>query len=64
MDNYISVDELEERAHPEVPSPASNNVHKSGKGVKTDEYPKGPWEPVQLDNGKWACNHKCKDKVK
>ena len=20
------------------------------------------WNPVQLENGKWACNHKCKDK--
>ena len=20
------------------------------------------WHPVQLENGKWACNHKCKDK--
>lgn len=20
------------------------------------------WAPVQLENGKWACNHKCKDK--
>lgn len=22
------------------------------------------WEPTQLGNGKWACNHKCKDKTK
>ena len=21
------------------------------------------WNPMQLDNGKWACNHKCKDKT-
>lgn len=21
------------------------------------------WNPPQLDNGKWACNHKCKDKT-
>lgn len=20
------------------------------------------WVPTQLENGKWACNHKCKDK--
>ena len=25
----------------------------------TDE---ASWNPMQLDNGKWACNHKCKDK--
>ncbi|KAL8655597.1 MAG: hypothetical protein Q9226_002980 [Calogaya cf. arnoldii] len=22
----------------------------------------GEWVPTQLENGKWACNHKCKDK--
>ncbi|MCJ1225906.1 Sec63 [Toensbergia leucococca] len=22
------------------------------------------WEPTQLENGKWACNHKCKDKLR
>lgn len=22
-----------------------------------------PWNPERLDNGKWACNHKCKDKT-
>ncbi|KAI4195106.1 MAG: hypothetical protein LQ346_003530 [Caloplaca aetnensis] len=21
------------------------------------------WAPIQLENGKWACNHKCKDKT-
>ena len=21
------------------------------------------WNPERLDNGKWACNHKCKDKT-
>lgn len=23
----------------------------------------GSWNPKQLENGKWACNHKCKDKT-
>ena len=22
-----------------------------------------PWSPTQLLNGKWACNHKCKNKT-
>ena len=21
------------------------------------------WNPERLENGKWACNHKCKDKT-
>lgn len=21
------------------------------------------WKPQRLENGKWACNHKCKDKA-
>ena len=21
------------------------------------------WNPKRLENGKWACNHKCKDKT-
>lgn len=25
--------------------------------------PAGPQEPKQLENGKWACNHNCKDKT-
>ena len=24
---------------------------------------KTAWNPEKLENGKWACNHKCKDKT-
>ncbi|KAL8807605.1 MAG: hypothetical protein Q9182_000589 [Xanthomendoza sp. 2 TL-2023] len=27
-----------------------------------DEAESHQWTPTQLENGKWACNHKCKDK--
>ncbi|KAL8679514.1 MAG: hypothetical protein Q9224_007027, partial [Gallowayella concinna] len=27
-----------------------------------DETESQQWAPTQLENGKWACNHKCKDK--
>jgi ATP-dependent DNA helicase HFM1/MER3 len=43
----------------------SKNIKAKGKGVakpseKVDEEDDN--EPTQLENGKWACNHKCKDK--
>ena len=43
----------------------SKNNKAKGKGVaksseKVDEEDDN--EPTQLENGKWACNHKCKDK--
>lgn len=32
-------------------------------GVSTKADVSVDWEPRRLDNGKWACNHKCKDKT-
>lgn len=32
----------------------------------TKQYPQAEqtaWAPAKFDNGKWACNHKCKDKT-
>ncbi len=31
----------------------------SGNSTKIGQ---GAWAPEKLENGKWACNHKCKDK--
>lgn len=28
-----------------------------------DEIDAGEWVPKKLENGKWACNHRCKDKT-
>ena len=44
-------------------------VEKGGKKPKqakaaTDAQPIERAEPRQLENGKWACNHNCKDKEK
>ncbi|KAL8917100.1 MAG: hypothetical protein Q9208_008139 [Pyrenodesmia sp. 3 TL-2023] len=32
-------------------------------GKTGDAAPGQEWAPKQLENGKWACNHKCKDKT-
>ena len=34
---------------------------KQGKLKATGTEPNA-WNPERLDNGKWACNHRCKDK--
>ena len=36
----------------------SKNTVNSGRNVEAME-----WQPTRLANGKWSCNHKCKDKV-
>ena len=38
----------------------ADDSHASGKG-DIDEITM--WNPQRLMNGKWACNHKCKDKT-
>ncbi len=40
---------------------SSNKRTGSSKKQRTDD---GRGESLQLKNGKWACNHKCKDKIK
>lgn len=49
----------------QVIPPASRGKGKA-KQQKPDEIATAPtedWQPRQLDNGKWACNHQCKDKT-
>ena len=50
------------------PSPARaaqkiSNARESDWTVDMDA-PANEYEPVRLANGKWACNHKCKDKTR
>jgi len=33
------------------------------KTKKAGSSDQKPWNPRKLDNGKWACNHACKDKT-
>ncbi|KAF2468631.1 uncharacterized protein BDR25DRAFT_394820 [Lindgomyces ingoldianus] len=62
----LDFDHIENYANPNhalTRKNTTNNTSTKGKGksleksVEEDEY-----EPKQLENGKWACNHKCKDK--
>lgn len=41
--------------------PAANMPRKSIEGSSAT-VPAAQWQPVQLSNGRWECNHKCKDK--
>lgn len=50
------------------PSPAKgapkvSNPREDDWAVDLDE-PEDEYEPVRLANGKWACNHKCRDKTR
>ncbi|KAF9248594.1 hypothetical protein DTO013E5_6376 [Penicillium roqueforti] len=42
--------------------PKVSNPREEDWAVDMDE-PEAEYEPVRLANGKWACNHKCKDKT-
>ncbi|KAL8971707.1 MAG: hypothetical protein Q9197_003139 [Variospora fuerteventurae] len=42
----------------DAPKKAQRNPGIGGEG----SFDHQEWAPVQLENGKWACNHKCKDK--
>ena len=35
----------------------------SVRGSKAAGTEESAWSPERLENGKWACNHKCKDKT-
>lgn len=41
-----------------------SNDQNTGHSKKQRPNEDGDNEPVQLKNGRWACNHKCKDKTK
>jgi len=43
--------------------PIDGNAKKKQKRSDTNEDVAKEFEPRQLDNGKWACNHACKDKT-
>jgi hypothetical protein len=43
--------------------PSKGNAKKKQKQSHTNEDTAREFEPRQLDNGKWACNHACKDKT-
>ena len=61
-----------ENARRTLPILGSNESRRAAKlkdnesnAVRTNKQvlEKEPWEPNRLENGKWACNHRCKDKT-
>ena len=55
---FVPIDEIQgsstsDRRKYAPPMTQASNSHEMGKS-----------EPVQLANGKWACNHNCKDKTR
>ncbi len=44
-----------------LPTNQSKSVKEEPENKSRLEQPN--WAPEKLDNGKWACNHKCKDKA-
>lgn len=48
---------------PGTGAPKVSNPPEKDWAVDLDE-PEDEYEPVRLANGKWACNHKCKDKTR
>lgn len=57
--DFASIDDFEESVQP-----AFKCVDRTSKQQKAAAAPTvADWEPRQLENGKWACNHACKDKT-
>ena len=57
----VSVDDIGFRDVDSVVSQPGNTlpIARSKKQADTEQK---AWNPEKLENGKWACNHKCKDK--
>lgn len=59
--DWFSIDSTPPSPVKRVPKVA--NPREDDWAVDMDE-PEDEYEPVRLANGKWACNHKCKDKTR
>ena len=54
--DFTHVDEFDSRLKQRK---LKQNVQES----KASRSEQNAWNPERLENGKWACNHKCKDKT-
>lgn len=45
------------------PEPTQRRPKPSVQENKATGTQQTAWNPERLENGKWACNHKCKDKT-
>lgn len=66
VDDFDDIDWFSIDATPPSPARGVPRVSKPREddwAVDLDE-PEDEYEPVRLANGKWACNHKCRDKTR
>ena len=63
MDEFADIDSIPDLSAPKT----QKHLAGAGKPRKSIEASQAAetmsWEPRKLKNGKWACNHKCKDKM-
>ena len=60
-DQAIDWSAIESLAYDKPREQGSKDSKKSEKAK--EQAPEAEDEPTQLENGRWACNHKCKDKT-
>lgn len=60
-DQEIDWSTIEGLAYDKPREQGSKDSKKSEKAK--EQAPEAEDEPTQLENGRWACNHKCKDKT-
>ena len=58
--DFNHIDSFEERCE-QQPWPAKAQITDYTQSNQTEND--GQWNATRLENGKWACNHKCKDKT-
>lgn len=61
--DYHSVDESDGNDDHLRTASVSNRKAASSKGIQ-DLHANKLAEPIRLENGNWACNHRCKDKTR
>ncbi|KAL9091662.1 MAG: hypothetical protein Q9165_004738 [Trypethelium subeluteriae] len=61
--DFVHIDKLEKGHHPQRRSAPTigNKRRKLEQGRPTKNFQHSP--PVRLDNGRWPCKHRCKDKM-
>ncbi|OQO13519.1 hypothetical protein B0A48_01748 [Cryoendolithus antarcticus] len=58
--DYANIDDYDDTA---VPSKSAKGPAKSQRKTSNVASAARQWAPQQLENGKWACGHACKDKT-
>lgn len=54
--DFSHIDEFDPRSE-------QTKLQPSAREIKATGIERNAWNPERLENGRWACNHKCKDKT-